>query len=231
MTTLILFDIDGTLTATCESDARCFVTAFDRIFGLPCPSTDWHTYEHVTDSGIVDEILLKARGKGVTHQELETFSLAYVDEMKSDHAKHPNDYQEIPGARRLLDALSRESGLRPIALATGCMRRSAMFKLSCAGIDAAAVPGGFADDAMTRAGIAQTAVARSNAQPDDIVYVGDGVWDVVTSADLGFRFIGITKQSCADSLRQYGASVVLDDYRDLEGFYEALQKATVPPRQ
>jgi len=38
---LVIFDIDGTLTATNQVDTRCFAAAFLEVFGTEI-STDWH---------------------------------------------------------------------------------------------------------------------------------------------------------------------------------------------
>lgn len=230
MRRLILFDIDGTLTSTALSDARCFAAAFEAVFGFACPSTDWHDYEHVTDTGIVEEILQKHRGHAATPEEFWRFAETYVAHMEADFEANPADYMEVPGARRLLDQLRSGANPVPISLSTGCMHRTAMFKLSRAGIDGSALPGGFADDAVSRADIARKAIARSGVAADDIVYVGDGVWDAITAADLGMRFIGITRQSSAERLREHGASALLRDYSEPSQFFEALEQARVPHR-
>ena len=44
LVTLVLFDIDGTLTATSAVDAQCYAAAFYRTFGFPLPTTDWDVY-------------------------------------------------------------------------------------------------------------------------------------------------------------------------------------------
>ena len=108
------------------------------------------------------------------------------------------------------------------------MRRTAHYKLSRIGIDGAAVPGAFANDALSREGIAQRAMAAAGGGFRDIVYVGDGRWDATTSAALGMRFIGITHEASEERLREAGAEVLLPDYRDPEAFFEALTRATVP---
>ncbi len=49
---LLVFDVDGTLTATNEVDTRCFARAFLETFGIAL-NTSWHIYPHRTDSGII----------------------------------------------------------------------------------------------------------------------------------------------------------------------------------
>ena len=228
MNTLMLFDIDGTLSATTLSDGRCFATSFEHVFGFPCPTTDWHAYQHVTDSGIVHELLEGRQGRRATASEWDAFVSAYMEILANDHAVHPHEYGEIPGAASLIRELVSPPNAQPVALATGCMKRSAMFKLSKAGIDGSTLAGGFADDAISRVGIARCAIARAGGTPSDIVYIGDGIWDVLTSAQLGMRFVGIAHQSDEQRLRDHGATSVIADLNDRDTFFRAVDEATVP---
>jgi hypothetical protein len=49
---LVVFDIDGTLTDTCQADESCYWRAFYDVFGICENQPDWSTFCHVTDSGI-----------------------------------------------------------------------------------------------------------------------------------------------------------------------------------
>ncbi|MFA6239395.1 MAG: HAD family hydrolase [Candidatus Hydrogenedentales bacterium] len=224
---LILFDIDGTLTATTEADNGCYDRAFLRAFGIPLPTTDWHAYTHVTDVGILREVVEPIWGRSVTQSEIDAFESAYLDEIERAFESNPEGFEEVPGARELLQTLQNTEGVA-IALATGGMRRTALFKLSKIGIDGALLPGGFANDAISRADIARVAAKRSGVYANDTVYVGDGMWDLLTSRELGMRYIGITRESNADRLRDAGATALLEDYSDPAAFFVALQTATVP---
>lgn len=224
---LILFDIDGTLTATTEADNGCYDRAFLRAFGVPLPTTDWHAYTHVTDIGIVREVLEPLWGRAVTQSEIDAFESAYVDEIERSYEANPLGFVEVPGARALLEMLQRMQDTA-IALATGGMRRTALFKLSRIGIDGARLAGGFANDAISRADIARIAAQRTGVQASDVVYVGDGMWDLLTSRELGMRYIGITRESNAQRLREAGATALLEDYSDPEAFFAAVNAATIP---
>ncbi|MBI5094256.1 MAG: HAD family hydrolase [Candidatus Hydrogenedentes bacterium] len=225
--TLVLFDIDGTLTATTDSDARCYARAFEQVFGIPLPTTDWHTYTHVTDIGIIDETLQRTGRAALNEHELEHFEQRFLREIEEEHAANPAGFAEIPGARAIIERLCAHPDYT-VALSTGGMRATATFKLKCIGVDAAGIPGGYANDARSRADIARIAMARADAVTADIVYVGDGLWDAVTSAALGMRFVAITRESCRDRLRSGGATVFVDDYANQDAFLAALRHATVP---
>ena len=225
--TLILFDIDGTLTATNAVDAKCYASAFKKVFGFDLPSTDWDVYTHCTDRAIIHEAVEKQRGSHAAQAEIDSFEQQFVADLTVEFSVNPGGFAEIPGAKRILEAIARRNGFCA-ALATGGMRGSACYKLSRIGVDAAAMPAGFSNDALTREDIARHAIAQADGNANDIVYVGDGPWDARTSAAMGMRFIGITGDAPSDRLKAEGASVCLADFLDQEAFFEAVRTAAVP---
>jgi phosphoglycolate phosphatase-like HAD superfamily hydrolase len=232
--TLILFDIDGTLTATGDSDARCYKTAFERTFEIPLPTTDWHHYRHVTDTGIIHEVTEKARGECAGLDEISRFEQMFVEDLKADYARDPRGFAEIPGAAAMLRHVT-ENTAHHVALATGGMRASATYKLSCIGVDATKMVGAYANDDISRGGIAlralERAVGNANAESVDCVYVGDGVWDLRNARTLGFRFVGITHEYSEERLRGAGASHCVTDYTDLDAFMDAIENARIPEEE
>ncbi|NUM53057.1 MAG: HAD family hydrolase [Candidatus Hydrogenedentes bacterium] len=225
---VILFDIDGTLTATTNADNGCYETAFEKCFGFPLPTTDWHCYTHVTDMGIIQEVMADTGRPPATPEAIARFEEVYEQELAKSFARHPGGFIEVPGARALLESLARKTDVR-FGLATGGMRRTALFKLRQIGVDGAAIPGAFANDAISRADIARTALRRTGVNPTDVVYVGDGSWDAAASAELGMRFVGVCREYSRDRLTAAGATAIIENYTDLDGFHEAIESATVPP--
>lgn len=231
---LILFDIDGTLTRTNVVDAKCYALAFADVFGFPLPTTDWDAYVHVTDSGIIHEVMEANRGRRATQNEVDAFEQAFVRHLEAEYAINPEGFREIPGARAILEAIGARDGMRA-ALATGGMKGSATYKLSRIGVDARTLPGGFSNDADSREGVAQRAISLADgnggAAQWTLVYVGDGPWDVKTSAAMGMKFVGITGDAPADRLYRLGATICLDNYLDQDVFFRAVDDAGVPVRQ
>ena len=224
---LILFDVDGTLTATGDSDMRCYSAAYTKTFGFTMPSHDWHDYEHVTDSGVLGELLERERGSFVTDEEMAQFEAALVAELEAEYAAAPEGFAEVPGARRLVEAVAASPDFA-FSLATGCFRGSALFKLEKIGLNASEFAGGFANDSFSRVEIARTGIARAGVETQDIVYIGDGIWDARTSAALGMRYVGVTHEADEERLRAEGANVCLRDYNDLDAFFDAVRIAKVP---
>ncbi len=65
---------------------------------------------------------------------------------------------------------------------------------------------------------------RYNVQNfDSITYVGDGVWDVVASKNLGFNFIGIAANTEKQKLLDSGAKFVISDFEDFDRFLKILK--------
>lgn len=224
-----MFDIDGTLTATTEADNGCYDRGFLRAFGVPLPTTDWHAYTHVTDVGILREVIEPIWGRSVTQSEIDAFESAYLDEVERAFKSNPEGFAGVPGARELLRSFAENTEGVAIALATGGLRRTALFKLSKMGSrQGALLPAVLRTTRSRGRTLPSVAAKRSGVHADDTVYVGDGMWDLLTSRELGMRYIGITRESNADRLRAAGATALLDDFSEPAAFFAALQSATIP---
>jgi beta-phosphoglucomutase-like phosphatase (HAD superfamily) len=67
---LVMFDVDGTLTATNTVDTHCFVQAFKEVLNIDLIDTDWSNYKQSTDSGIVAEIIERHTGSPASDEDL-----------------------------------------------------------------------------------------------------------------------------------------------------------------
>jgi len=229
---LVIFDVDGTLTRTLRVDADCFTRAFTKEFGISGINTDWGSYDNYTDSGIASQIFREKLGHSPTPEENARLVDRFIALLQEEAAAEPEFFQEVPGAAALLERLREERDWRP-ALATGCWLPSALFKLEKAGISGEKIPLASADDSPIREEIVRLAIARSRRlyQTDRferVVYVGDGVWDVKMSSELEIAFIGVADEEKRKLLRAAGAAHFLTDFRDYSSFLRELSRATVP---
>jgi phosphoglycolate phosphatase-like HAD superfamily hydrolase len=224
---LAIFDIDGTLTETNEVDDKCFVRAFAESHRISDIETDWTKYKHVTDSGILSEIVEKRLKRAPVEKDFAAFKHCFVKNLKDFAGKDAKLFAEIPGAKIMLEKLRLEKDWA-ICLATGSFYDSAALKLGAAKMNIEDFPIATADDAVSREEILQIAIEKSlnyyrQNEFEKIVSIGDGVWDVRTAKNLNLEFIGIAGER-ADQLRREGAEFLIEDFSDYKVFLEYLNK-------
>lgn len=248
---IAVFDIDGTLTRSSGVDDASFVRTAREVLGLGEISLDWNTYPHSTDDSIAAHLIARARGRAATRAEIDAFEQAFL-RVLGDEITRAGGIEPMPGAERVHQFV-RAAGWVP-AVATGCWRGSALRKLAAAGLTVQGMGAAFADDAWPREQIIATAVQRAvelaggpcahggggtngatgslgapaGGAAFDVVYIGDGTWDVRACRANGYRFVGIAEGPRAAALRQEGAGIVLANYADEHAVLDALQHASVP---
>lgn len=221
---LVMFDIDGTLTASNDLDDLAFVQTVQDIFGIATVSEDWATYTHVTDACILREICEQQLGRLPDPDEIALFQEQLLQRLAQGAVREGGVFP-ISGADALLKELQASPEYQ-ICYAGGAWAASVQFKLQSAELPFADIPYAFADDHDSREGICQIALDRAQATYQQnfthVIYVGDGIWDVRASKNLGYPFIGIASGETAQLLKAEGAKVVLPHYEDLPGFWDAL---------
>jgi phosphoglycolate phosphatase-like HAD superfamily hydrolase len=230
---LVMFDIDGTLTASDVMDGECFVQAVHDVCGFADVSSDWSLYRHCSDSGILDELFHTRLGRSPLSEEIAEVQAHFVHLLEASIAAQ--SLKAIAGAGEMIERLLAEPGIA-VSLASGAWECSARLKLASAGLHFPQIPGAFADDAharedFMRASLQRVAEKYGREGFDSVVYVGDGAWDVRASRNLGFAFIGIGREPArVERLRAEGASVIFPDFTQGDAFRAALHEALSVPR-
>jgi phosphoglycolate phosphatase-like HAD superfamily hydrolase len=229
---LAIFDIDGTLTETNDVDSVCFVRAMADAHAVGGMNTNWGEYAHTTDSYITREVLRGRFGRTPEEAELSKFKTRFVRLLEESRSGDATLFGEVAGASAALARLRGEPDWA-VAIATGCWRGSGLMKLSAAGLEADGVPAAFAEDGVSREEILLAAVARAcecygRESYDRVVSLGDGLWDVSAARNLGFAFVGVGDGASAETLREAGASHVIEDFTDYERLLRCLSEAKVP---
>jgi phosphoglycolate phosphatase-like HAD superfamily hydrolase len=229
---LVIFDIDGTLTQTSHVDSICFARALAETHQLTVDESDWADCPHVSDTGVVHHIFQQRFGRAPHSQDEDLIKTRLVSLLEEHCEIDQRYFAEVPGARAMLDLLKQKSDWHR-AIATGCWQRSAEMKLGAASIEYSGLPGGFAEDGISRESIVSAAIARSTSLYrrqvfDRIVSIGDGVWDVQTASALGLAFIGIASGARAAALTRAGARQIVPDFEDPDHFFALLEVAEVP---
>ena len=220
---LVIFDVDGTLTRTTAVDAACYERTVSESFGIRI-DTDWSTYRHATDAGILNE-LLQRHGLPESPFGHAPVRDRFMTLLSAAITADPASCREVPGARAMIEYLGQLPHLH-LAIATGAWADSARLKLRNADIPAEHLPFASSDDSPSRERILEIAferaAARIGARIDTVTYVGDGVWDLSAARSLGFHFVGIASKGHASRLTSAGAAVVFPDFTDRDSFVRHL---------
>jgi len=224
---LVMFDIDGTLTATTGIDERCYMLAVENVLRIDEFDTDLAHYTHVTDGGIATELIQRHEGRRVTEKELSDLRYYYVGLIKGYMVESPGDFLPINGAGQMLEDLSLRLGCT-VSLATGGWQESAMVKIRAAGLNIEDKPMATANDAISREDIMMLSEKRACYRNgvdsyDSVVYVGDGIWDLRAAHSLGYHFVGVGEGHRADQLRNEGANHVVSDFANKQDFFDILE--------
>jgi phosphoglycolate phosphatase-like HAD superfamily hydrolase len=231
---LVIFDLDGTLTRTNQVDDLCFPRAFAESLGVSGLNTDWSAYPHATDTVIFEASFAQRFRRLPDSDESRSFRRHFVALLSELHASQPALFAEISGASIFLDRLQRDPRWS-IAIATGCWKQSAEFKMEAAGLPTAGLPMAFVEDGISREEIVQAAMDRAASHYkrqffERVVSVGDGLWDVKTAQKLGLPFVGVAEGERAELLRQAGATHVLENFLDWTRCLTYFDEARIPVR-
>lgn len=227
---LVMFDIDGTLTRTDEADEVCFVAALREVFGFERINTDWKVYPHCSDSAILEALFQERLGRLPTAQEIAAVQRRLTQLLEEEARARP--FEAIHGASEMLHILLSDRECA-VSIASGAWECSARIKLATAGLGRLEIPAAFADDGHARETIMEVSLARalqacSRNSFDQVIYIGDGVWDGKAARNLRFPFVGIaTDNAKAVLLRAQGAWAVFHDYSDPAAFLSTLEKAAI----
>nr|WP_251041216.1 MULTISPECIES: HAD hydrolase-like protein [unclassified Halomonas] len=196
-----MFDIDGTLVESYDFDTECFQAAVEDVLGVTV-DPDWSRYKHVTDSGIlaelIDELGLKSDADRITAEVKEQF-LSRVADYIACH-----DVAPISGAHEFLSQLIARKNVT-VAFATGGWSESARMKLVAAGINFSSIPLASSSDHYSRTEIMRLNERTTGVEGfDSITYFGDGPWDQKASKTLGYNFVLVGNRiSSSQSIQDY----------------------------
>ncbi len=192
---LVMLDIDGTLTQSYDYDREIFGVAIAEVLGSPPVNADLNGYVDKTSLGVTVEAIERITGKIPETKKIEEVKARVLQYFEKMYRESPENFCEIPGASYFLERLRNQNAVG-IAIATGCWRSEALFKLKASKLDVEGIPMSTSDDERNRKRIMENAVELAkkfyNCRGfERIVYLGDGPWDMQASRSLGFRFIGI----------------------------------------
>ncbi|MYA78633.1 MAG: HAD family hydrolase [Gemmatimonadetes bacterium] len=200
--TAVIFDIDGTLVESSGFEDDLYVAAVTDVLGDVCIRKAWNTYRHVTDSGILRQIMEEnlIRGKVRIRGEDRIRDAYRIREVRSRFGDLVSQYfrdggvcDPTIGAIDLIDELRAAPGFA-VGFATGGWGHTARMKLERAGFNLKHAVLASSDDGLERTAIMQKCLDILDALGNSfqrIVYVGDAEWDVQATRELAWHFIGV----------------------------------------
>jgi beta-phosphoglucomutase-like phosphatase (HAD superfamily) len=183
-----VFDIDGTLLESFETDCDLFVIAVRKILGVTEINTDWSSYPHVTDQGVVREIM-RVNDIEPDQELIEAIEQEFVSSLRA-HIDASGPFHEIPGAKEFVSQLV-SSEQHYVSYATGAWRASALLKLESAGFPLDGIQVSTSSEHEDRVSIMRGAMAGIPREAVKITYYGDGVWDQAAARELGWSFVPV----------------------------------------
>lgn len=213
---LYLFDIDGTLLHAHRSGRDAFDAVFEDLHGI-ANASEGIRYGGKTDPGIVEEIFVARLGRPPARDEVDAFLDAYLPRLRALLAE--KGVEVLAGVVETLDYLSARSVM---GVATGNVKAGAHAKLAAGKLDGYFELGGYGCDSHLRAELVAKAIERGRvrADVDDVVVVGDTIYDIAAARACGAKVVAVATGS--DPAERLGeADVVLTTMSDLPAWHDA----------
>ena len=168
-------------------DPSLYFSAIEQVVGS-VRLRELNDYDHVTDSGILRQIL-EENGYSDIGDLMASVKALFMEEL-TRHIAAAGSFPVIDGAMQFFDQTRRAPDTR-IAIATGCWRESALLKLQTSGIDIEGIPVATADDSPSRVEIMRSALQMTGGNAEAVTYFGDAEWDQRACRDLGWNFVAV----------------------------------------
>ena len=225
-TTLLLFDIDGTLLLSGGAGSRALNETFEELFGVA------GAFDGIPVAGRTDPLLLD---DALARQDLTAaagvrarFHDRYCERLAKTILDPLPRKGLMPGVRELLAGLDGRAGFRS-ALLTGNYARAARIKLEHFGLWRHFACGAYGDDAASRDDLVPVAMERARERgidirsPAQVVVIGDTPLDIRCARAGGAWSVAVATGSFdAAELRSHGADRVLQDLADTAGCIDVL---------
>jgi phosphoglycolate phosphatase-like HAD superfamily hydrolase len=220
MTTVVLFDVDGTLVTTGGAGRRAMRAAFGEVCDAP------HALDDVKLGGKTDPMILREGleviGRAFDAELVERILARYLDRLEAELVRSAG-YKVFDGVHAMLDAVARIEAA--VGLGTGNVERGAYLKLTRGALNERFTFGGFGSDAEDRTELIRAGATRGAArlglplEACRVVVVGDTPRDVRAAHGIGAVCLAVaTGGYGVDALERAGADLVverLDDERAL----------------
>jgi phosphoglycolate phosphatase len=214
MTTVLLWDIDGTLLTTARAGIIALQDAVHEVFGTE-PDLSGLRTDGLTDFAIGHLVAAEAVRRPVSDADVAELLGTYGRRLPG--VLGLRDGRVLPGVEAILADLAGRPEVVSLLL-TGNTEAGAHAKLAHFGLDRWLSAGAFSTSARDRADIARAAVAiadrwhGADVSRDRVHVIGDTPRDVACGRAIGARTIAVaTGRFTVDELRAAGAWAVLPE--------------------
>ncbi|HRI81113.1 MAG TPA: HAD family hydrolase [Opitutaceae bacterium] len=223
--TLLLWDIDGTIIVSQGAGVRAMERALTKCFGVSCDLSviDWAGR---TDSWIVTAVLRHV-GLEYTPENARVYLETYLELLPMELRNGPQG-QVLPGVTTLLELLHRHPDVAQ-GLLTGNLRRGAEHKLTHYGVWHYFAFGAFADDSPHRNDLGPHAQRRAKElhdrefAPERTFIIGDTPHDIACGKVIGAHTIAVaTGQHSVAQLAAHQPTVVFPNLADTAAFLRTI---------
>ena len=187
-TKLIVFDIDGTLIDSVIGYHEIIIKAMHDL-GIDSIDTNFNALKHHTDSYALKYNYENFYKKALPLKLLHNFETQILHYLKLDEKTIA-----IKGAAEVLKQL--QNSAYAVAFATGSLPKSAIYKMTAAGLDMNRELLATSKTSFSREGFVNEAIEKAKSFYDvnefeKIISIGDGLWDLKTAQNLKLSFVGI----------------------------------------
>lgn len=225
MSTVLLFDLDGTLVNTGGAGRRAMAAAYHELFGRD----DGFRFEFdgMTDFAIARAGLRKQHGEdaAIDQAAIDEFLDKYLGYLEVELPRS-EQYRVLPGVSALIESLANLPDVA-VGLGTGNIKRGAYAKLVRGALHDAFAFGGFGCDAEERTELIRAGARRGAerlGRPLEecrVIVIGDTPKDIAAAKGIGAACLavatgGFTKAELAEHAPAHVAGTLAEDgVRDL----------------
>ena len=197
---LIVFDIDDTLTKSEYQHQLAYVNSMKEI-GITEINQNWKDYQHHTDSYI-----LKVNYENNFTDKFDWKLIENFEKRMTEIMETLEPVKEIIGAEKFVDYLRTEKKYA-LTFATGSLLQPAILKLEQAKIwydkNLVASSNQFYEREQIVTDAIEKAKQYYNVEKfENIISIGDGIWDMKTAKNLNVNFIGVGLKNYDDFVKQ-----------------------------
>jgi phosphoglycolate phosphatase len=221
---LIIFDCDGTLVDSQHKICAAMQQAYS-AHGLRLPPRE--RLRSIVGLSLTEAFT--ALGEGAEGFPVQGLVERYKAASAAMRASQIGWEPLFPGARKAIEALAAAPGVA-LGIATGKSRRGVEAVLGAYGLRDRFVTIQTADRAPSKPhpAMVEQAMEETGAASADTVVVGDSVYDMAMARAAGATAIGVAwGYHPAETLREAGAAVILDEFAALMPALDRLWGATL----